>query len=284
MKRSLLIHHLTLFIGIFYLSLTLALSPPATAKPGLSTHPDYSRIMGVLRKNLASIQAKDSAGVMDTLSKSCAAYEATKQILPQLFTISLHFKLLNREVISISAQESVVQETIEVKKDKSKQAFRNNRSVTQSKLIKDSSGDWKLCSTEVKEVIYLDEQHQVDTSNPSSQKVLKTIKDNFQAMVNEDLSRVLTTISKRCESYQATQKTLPKLFASYDLEYKTVERKLVSITQTKARVRESIIVRKKAGALPFKNNRTTTESEIILDDDGIWRVCSTKILGVKYLD
>ena len=284
MRRYTFILNKHSFLSATFLTLTLVLSTLALATPVPKDHPQYKEIMGVLHKNLTSLIAKDAPGVLDTLSTSCDAYEGTKKLLPQLFTTSIKFTLVSREILSISSQEALVQEVIEVKKTDSKQAFRDNRATTQSKLTKNSSGLWKLCSTEVKEVKYLDEHEKVDLSNPTAQKILKTLTNNYQAMVNEDLPRIMETISKRCDSYAATQKGLPGLFASYDLKYELVDRTVLSITQNKSRVRESVIVRKKTGSLPFKNNQTTSESELILEADGVWRVCTTKILGVKYLD
>jgi hypothetical protein len=239
--------------------------------------------MSVLAKNLTSMQKGDIAGVLSTLSEGCAAYAQTQSLLPQVFSANLTFKLVSREVLSISSDEALVQEAVEVIKRDKNSAFQDNISFTQSKLTKDLSGAWKLCSTEIKSVTYLSD----GTSNalsPEAQRILETMNENLQGMRAEDLSRVLSTISKRCESYQASQNGLPNVFTTYNIKYEMLMRKVLSIKKNKAWVLESITARANGGRAPFKNNQTTTQSELILDDDGQWRLCISKVEKIEYLD
>ena len=55
--------------------------------------------------------------------------------------------------------------------------------------------------------------------------------------------------------------------------------------QDKARVLAMIRARRARGTtIPFKANITTSESELTLDADGVWRLCLTKVIQIKYVD
>ena len=71
--------------------------------------------MELLGQNLNAIKTRNASAVMETLSVQCPAYKQMQRVLPQLLARPVRFSLIKREIISISAQEALVQEELEVK-------------------------------------------------------------------------------------------------------------------------------------------------------------------------
>lgn len=267
--------------AVFYLSSHLE---SARADP-LAEPLERAQIMSVLSQNLNAIKTRNASEVMSTLSIQCPAYKHMRRVLPQLLARPVRFSLIKREILSISAQEALVQEELEVKAAHPDVLnFQDHRSITRSKLIKELSGQWKLCNTEVKAVTYLDKQERSTITRPAEFEVLKVMNDNFQGMKTEDLKRVLTTVSPKCAAYQGTQRTASQLFASYDIVYELLERRVVSIDQKNAQVLETVTARKIKGGSPFKNNQATVVSLLLRDETGMWKICESKIKRLEYID
>lgn len=113
-------------------------------------------------------------------------------------------------------------------------------------------------------------------------EILKVLHTNSESFKNESVEQMLSTISKKCPSYEPTKNMMTELFTNYDLEVIVLKREVLSIEQDQAEVKELIRIKKKAGTKAFQNNETLTKSKLIYDETG-WKLCSTSILDIKYL-
>ena len=116
-------------------------------------------IIEVLEANAAAMKSENLNSVLATISKQCGAYETSKKMLVQLFeTYDLEPTILERTILSIRGDEATVREKIRMKKRKGAAPFRDNESTTISTLIKEKSDTqsiWKICSTEIKDIVFL---------------------------------------------------------------------------------------------------------------------------------
>ena len=117
----------------------------------------------------------------------------------------------------------------------------------------------------------------------SKTAILKVLHTNSESFKTESVEQMLSTISIKCPSYEPTKKLMSDLFKTYDLEVTVLQREVLAIHQDRAEVKELIRVKKKAGTKAFQDNETLTKSVLIHDETG-WKLCSTSILDIKYLE
>ena len=247
-------------------------------------------ILNVLHTNSESFKTENVKQMLSTISPKCPSYEPTKKLMSNLFNdYDLEVTVLKREVLSINQDEAEVEELIRVKKKAGAKPFQNNETLTKSQLIYDE-GAWKLCSTSILDIKYIKSEsltsQSIQTGSiaaKTSQAIMRVLQRNSDSFKTENIEQMLSTISQKCPAYAPTKKMMTDLFKAYDLEVSVLTREILTVHQDKAEVKELIRVKKKVGVQAFQDNETLTKSTLIHDETG-WKLCSTEILNVKYLN
>jgi len=120
----------------------------------------------------------------------------------------------------------------------------------------------------------------------SSKKEYKTpeslINANAEYMNEEDLEGVMTTVHPKSPNYAATEAMAKQIFDRYDLNYKIENIKVLEENDKEAKVEFSQVTTKIKGK-DFKNNKVTGIHTLKKDSDS-WKVYSTEIVNVEFLD
>ncbi|MFH1415119.1 MAG: hypothetical protein ABIH89_03425 [Elusimicrobiota bacterium] len=120
-----------------------------------------------------------------------------------------------------------------------------------------------------------------DPNLDTDEEVIKVIKDNMNAYRNEDIKGILATMDKESPSYIDIPPALEPAFQNYDLEYRMEYIKVISKSETMAKVLFVQATRKINGP-PFRNNRITGY-HLLKKKTGEWKIARTDISAVKYL-
>lgn len=122
--------------------------------------------------------------------------------------------------------------------------------------------------------------------NCSSEKKYETPESLIQAnaayMNEEDLEGVMTTVHPKSPSYEGTEAMAKQIFERYDLNFKIENIKVIEQNDKEAKVEFTQVTTKIKGT-DFKNNKTTGIHTLRKDGDS-WKVYSTEMVNVEFLD
>lgn len=108
------------------------------------------------------------------------------------------------------------------------------------------------------------------------------VEANAKYMNEEKFDEAMNTIDKDSPAYSATESMLQQLFNRYDLNYKIESMKVISETDTDAKI-EFVQVTTKINGPEFKNNRATGIHTLKKEGDS-WKIYSTEMKDVKFLN
>jgi len=108
------------------------------------------------------------------------------------------------------------------------------------------------------------------------------IKANAAYMNEENLEAAMNTIHPKSPSYPATESMMKQIFERYDLNYKIESIKVLEQNDQEAKVEFTQITTKLKGP-DFKNNKTTG-IHTMRKDGNSWKVYSTEMVKVDFLD
>ena len=108
------------------------------------------------------------------------------------------------------------------------------------------------------------------------------IKANAAHMNEENLEAAMNTIHPKSPSYPATESMMKQIFERYDLNYKIESIKVLEQNDQEAKVEFTQITTKLKGP-DFKNNKTTG-IHTMRKDGNSWKVYSTEMVKVDFLD
>lgn len=108
------------------------------------------------------------------------------------------------------------------------------------------------------------------------------VEANAKYMNEEKFDEAMNTIDKDSPAYSATESMLQQLFNRYDLNYKIESMKVISETDTDAKI-EFVQVTTKINGPEFKNNRATGIHTLKKVGDS-WKIYSTEMKDVKFLN
>jgi hypothetical protein len=108
------------------------------------------------------------------------------------------------------------------------------------------------------------------------------IEANAKYMTEENFDKVMDTIDKDSPAYASSESMVKKLFDLYDLNYKIISMKVINESNDEAQV-EFVQETTKIKGPAFKNNRVDG-IHILRRDDNSWKIYSTKITNIQYLD
>lgn len=116
----------------------------------------------------------------------------------------------------------------------------------------------------------------------SDDESLAAVRANIKAAQEEDLEAYLATIHPESPSYQQTRELVGRLFNDFDLSYELIELKLLAKTEDEARV-EFVQKTRKLRGPEFQDNQVVGV-HLLKKSDGRWKIMSTEIKKVEYLD
>ena len=131
------------------------ISAGCSKSPVASQDPAGNEVLAVLRTQTDALNHKDSAAYLATIDPDSPVYGSTKEAIEKLFELyDLRYTLKDARVESISGDEARVhfdQTTEKV----SGPEFRNNH-MEGTHVFKKHGGAWKIDSTQVSKLEYLD--------------------------------------------------------------------------------------------------------------------------------
>jgi uncharacterized protein YchJ len=108
------------------------------------------------------------------------------------------------------------------------------------------------------------------------------IKANASYMNEEDIEAAMNTVHPQSPTFTATESMMKQIFERYDLNYKIENIKVLEKNDKEAKVEFTQITKKLKGP-DFKNNKTTGIHTLRKDGDS-WKVYSTEMVNVEFLD
>lgn len=122
---------------------------------GCSRKTEDDEITSVIFENLKFAENEDLEGCMATIHEQSPTYAVTEKQMEQIFDIyDLKYKMESVKVIEKSSQEAVV-EYVQITSKENGPEFRDNK-VKGTHTLKKSNGKWKLYSSEITSIEYLD--------------------------------------------------------------------------------------------------------------------------------
>jgi hypothetical protein len=118
------------------------------------------------------------------------------------------------------------------------------------------------------------------TEIPGDPKTI--VYENIKAMENKDLDRAMATIDDEGGAFEETKKLAQRLFETYDLKYELDSVRVIGQTDTEAKV-ECIQTTRKVSGPTFRDN-TIHMVHRLRNTDGIWRIYSSQINKIDYLN
>lgn len=108
------------------------------------------------------------------------------------------------------------------------------------------------------------------------------IKANAAYLNDENIEAAMNTVHPKSPSYPATESMMKQIFERYDLSYKIESIKVLEQNDKEVKVEFTQITKKLKGP-EFKNNKATG-IHILKKDGDSWKVYSTQMVNVEFLD
>ena len=118
------------------------------------------------------------------------------------------------------------------------------------------------------------------TENDSG--ITSVVYENMKYAQNEDIENFMATIHDQAPKYASTEKQIQQSFNTYDIKYKLEEVKVIEKSDQIAKVKFVQIAEKING--PVFRNYKVTGIHILKKSNGKWKIYSTLIEKVDYLD
>jgi hypothetical protein len=115
---------------------------------------EIAAIRAVFDANLQALRQKNLAAAMATIDETSPFFEQTRKVTQFMFeNYDLKYEINQFEVLNISGNQATVRITQTTKKIQGP-TFRDNILVSKN-LVKKSRGKWKIFSTEIESIKYL---------------------------------------------------------------------------------------------------------------------------------
>lgn len=114
------------------------------------------------------------------------------------------------------------------------------------------------------------------------EEVIRVVKDNLNAMNDEDVDAYMESISASSDLFEATKQQMQAIFSMYDLEVSIEEIEVIEVNDTdaKVRVKQKTINNNDAD---FQTN-VTTAVHTLSKVDGEWKIVMTSIENTEFMD
>jgi ketosteroid isomerase-like protein len=113
--------------------------------------------------------------------------------------------------------------------------------------------------------------------------ITSVIYDNLKAYQDENLNAVMATIHEQSPLYADTRTITEQIFNLYDLKYKLESVRVIEESDEEARVRAVQITEKISGP-DFRDNKIVAIHVLKKAADGEWKIYSSEIESIDYLD
>ena len=148
-------HDMKSLLAKIFLLAALAFFAGCGKSPVASQDPAGNEVLAVLRAQTDALNRKDSAAYLATIDSDSPAYGPTKEAIEKLFQLyDLRYTLKDARVESISGDEAHVHFDQTTEKISGPE-FRNNH-LEGTHVFKKHDGAWKIVSTQVAKLEYLD--------------------------------------------------------------------------------------------------------------------------------
>ncbi|MBW4613753.1 MAG: hypothetical protein KME21_10825 [Desmonostoc vinosum HA7617-LM4] len=122
-----------------------------------------------------------------------------------------------------------------------------------------------------------------ETKDQNTNEEIKAVFDeNLRGLNEENLEVAMTAIEKNSSVYEQTRQLTQKLFDTYDLKYEINNFEVIEVSQNSAKVRITQTTKKVSG--PAFRDNILVAINTLNKSDGKWKVLSTEVESVKYLN
>jgi len=112
-------------------------------------------------------------------------------------------------------------------------------------------------------------------------EILSTVKQNAEALNNEDIDSYMATLHEDSPAYESTKEKLTQSFEQFDLSISVEELNVVEASGEEAKV-EFVQVTKSGGSSEFNDNRMKGV-HLLRKVGGEWKIYKTEIRNIDYL-
>jgi ketosteroid isomerase-like protein len=121
-------------------------------------------------------------------------------------------------------------------------------------------------------------------SEEEKDAALNMIDWNLYYLSIEDLNGVMWTIHEDSPGRADTMSMTQMMFDEFSIAYDVIESELQSIDANTAKVRVIQVTRKISGEQPFRDNRLEAIHTLRKSKDGNWKIYSSEVMNVEYLN
>lgn len=120
---------------------------------------------------------------------------------------------------------------------------------------------------------------------PADEKraIVATLERNIQATESEDIDAAIAEVHPNSPGRAKTLRQMKSIAKTYELDYELVETEVLRHNETEAKVRFVQVTTKKSGP-SFRDNRLRGIHTLRKTDEGEWKIWSTEILDITWLD
>ncbi len=112
---------------------------------------------------------------------------------------------------------------------------------------------------------------------------LPLLNENVKAMEDENIDLYMKAVHPSSPSYAQSRKQAEELFAKYDLDVNLDSIKVISATNDEIVIEVVQTTKRIGGAEDFKNTKTTARHTLRKDGD-TWKIYSTAIQDIGYIN
>lgn len=242
------------------------------------------QIKHVLQRQLEGTVHEDLNAVLATIDPSSPAYEGTKSVMAQIFTLydlSYDFKLTDD--VKVDKDQASVGFTQTTKKVKGPD-FEDNK-IEAVAWMKRVNGEWKVSQTVINKIDYLKtdqyKEEKLELSAEEQTKVLAVIEKDRQLSEKKDFDGLLALYDSTYPNLKEKTVQWKQLAAVFDFKSTQISTKIIKASSTEALVRVQSKNEKVSGP-EFRNFNADDITVLKKQSDGQWKIANNIQLSLDF--
>ncbi len=248
--------------------------------------PTEMQLKHVMELQLDYTEQENLKGALSLIDELSPAFAPSQQVYAQQFDLfDLNFTLEDVQVVNIEGDQAVVKTVIDLEKLNGPAGLDNNV-TTSVHLLAKRNGQWKISQSQNLLIDFkLADQYpeQTVTLTADDQKKIIDAEEQFRALSEkEDFDGLLKLYDPSYPDLDNTIQTSKQIAAAYDLKFGMEEVKILSATDTEAKVKVTGTISKVSGPA-FIDTKVVGVDTWKKDASGNWKLSSDATLSIEYL-
>lgn len=248
--------------------------------------PTEMQLKHVLELQVGYTEQENLKGALSLIDEQSPAYAPSQQVYAQQFALfDLKFTLKDVQVVSVEGDQAAVKTVIDLEKVNGPDGLDNNV-TTSVHLLAKRNGQWKISQSQNLLIDYkLADQfpEQAIALTSDDQKKIIDAEEQYRLLSEkEDFDGLLKLYDPSYPDLDNMIQTSKQVAAAYDLKFKTEEVKILSATDTEAKVKVTSTISKVSGPA-FIDTKVVAVDTWKKDASGNWKISDDATLSIEYL-